>query len=181
MKKGLKLNIGDLTSDEPGGFKIGDVFKGEGISDAPMGSGERILRYWPAEETENGVITNSVQEIPVTESMRLQVAEEVVEGQAEKTDDAKEDNANAIVLVNFDDKQFRGFRRMRLGPRNDDDHDDDDVSSLTNALANENIAVDEEGREKETEGKGKEPEGRGEESERKDGGDRQWFRREPAM
>ena len=176
MKQGLKFNIGDLTSDEPGGFKIGDVFKGEGISDAPMGSGERILRYWPAEERENGIFTNSVQEIPVTESMRLREEEDAKET-AEKSDD------NAIVLVNFDDRYFRGFRSMRLGPRDDhadDKDDDDDVSSLTNRLANEHIGVDAGGEKEAEEGKGKEPEGREEESKREDG-DRKWFRREPAM
>ena len=177
MKKGLKFNIGDLTSDEPGGFKIGDVFKGEGLSDAPMGSGERFLRYWPAEKRENGVLTNSVQEIPVAESMRLQEEEEEsVEGKARAEEMAEKTEDNAIVLVNFDDKHFRGFRRMRLGLHKGHDDDDDDVSFITNKLANGNIAVDG-GRE---EGAGKEPEGREGESERRDG-DRHWFRRERAM
>lgn len=176
MKKGLKFNIGDLTSDEPGGFKVGDVFKGEGLSGAPMGSGERILRYWPAEELENGAITDSVQEIPVTESMRLQ--EEDVEGQTQGDETAEEDNAqedNAIILVNFDARYFRGFRRLRLGPHTDDD----DVSFVAHALAKERISVDE-GRDKAPEGKVKEPEGKGKEPEANNA-DRQWFRREPAM
>lgn len=49
VKKGLNFNINDLTSDEPEGFKIGDFSKGEGISGATVGSGERVLRYFPAQ------------------------------------------------------------------------------------------------------------------------------------
>ena len=193
MTKGLKLNIGDLTFDGPGAFKIGDVLKGKGISDAPTGSGERILRYWPALEGDDGVFTNRVQEIPVTESMRLQEEEEEedAKGHARAEETAEKTDDNAIVLVNFDDTYFRGFRRMRLGLHDnhddDDDHDkeeeeeeeEEEVSSLTSTLANENINVDESSATA-AEGKGKEPERGRKEREEKDG-DRQWFRTEPAM
>ena len=169
MKNGLNYSIRDLTRDEPNGFEIGDVFKGEGISGAPVGSGERVLHYCPAQEGENDVITNSVQEIPVNESMRLR--EEDVEGQAQSDERAENNNAqdhNHIVLINFDAKHFKGFEKMRLGPHTDND----DVPTLTDRLAKKSISVDK--------GKGKHPEGKGKEPEAKDG-DRQWFRREPAM
>lgn len=169
MKKGLKYSIGDLTCDGPNGFKIGDVFKGEGISGAPVGSGERVLRYWPAQEVENGVIIDGVLEIPVNESMRLR--EEDVEGQAQSDEIAEHNNAqdhDPIVFINFDAKHFKGFEKMRLGPHTQNDN----VSTIMNRPAEKSISVDK--------GTGKEPEGERKEPEAKDG-DRQWFRREPAM
>ena len=114
-------------------------------------------------------ITNSVQEIPVNESMRLR--EEDVEGQAQSTEMAENNNAqdhDRIVLINFDAKHFKGFEKMRLGPHTDND----DVPTITDRLAKKSNSVDK--------GKGKQPEGKGKEPEAKDG-DRKWFRREPAM
>lgn len=194
MKNGLKLNIGDMTSEEPGAFKVGDVLKGEGLTDAPVGSGERILRYWPAMETK-GVFVDRVQEISVTESMRRR--DEVV-GETEGMVNADEEDG-AIVLVDFDGWHFGGLREMRLGEHDDgdddyDDYDDDDedVSSLTNSLANQDIAdegceQDPERMGKEVEGKGKEPERSGEGDEGEGDGDGRdemetgWFRKEQAM
>lgn len=126
-----------------------------------------------------------MRKIPLNESMRLHA--EDMEGQAQ-IDEIQGDNA--MILVSFEAKCFRGFEKTRIDSHT---NDDDDASTITNGLTKERIGVDQgkgkdpegkdkdpERRDKDPQGKGKEPERKGKDPEAKDG-DKQWFSREPAM